>query len=386
MLGPIVAQVIVRPNMAMTQSLGPFRDLATLVWLRLGRTLVSHVPARPNSEEHKPMEMRIFGRSGLRLSILGFGCGAVGGLMVRGSPADQDRAIGLALDAGVNYFDTAVQYGNGVSETNLGRVLGSRRSPGVVIGTKVRVPSANFDAIAKTISDSMDGSLQRLRMDHVDIFHLHNPITTNGGGESLSVAQVRDEVVPAFEALRAAGKTRLLGVTAVGDTEALHQIIDDELIDSAQVSYNMLNASAAAAMPPGYPAQDYDRLFDHTQKARVGVVGIRVLAGGALTGTAERHPTASPPPEPIGSAHSYEMDLERARRLMPLVTEDFASSLAEAAIRFAITHPAMGTILVGMATVGEFEGSLAAVLKGPLPQAAVDRLNALTARFAGEQR
>ena len=86
------------------------------------------------------------------------------------------------------------------------------------------------------------------------------------------------------------GKTRFLGITAVGDTAALHQVIDARLIDSAQVSYNMLNPSAATALPPNYPAQDYGRLFDHTQKAGVGVVGIRVLAAGALTGTAERHP------------------------------------------------------------------------------------------------
>lgn len=333
------------------------------------------------------METRVFGRSGLPLSILGFGCGAVGGLMVRGSPADQERAVGLALDAGINYFDTAVQYGDGVSETNLGRIMGGGRKPaGSAVGTKVRVPSASFGAIAKTIAASMDGSLQRLKMDHVDILHLHNPITLNGGGESLGVTQVLSEVVPAFEALRKAGKIRFLGITAVGDTEALHQVVDAGVIDSAQVSYNMLNASAAIALPPNYPAQDYGRLFDHTQKSGVGVIGIRVLAAGALTGAAERHPTASPPPEPIGSARSYDIDLQRARRLMPLVAEGFAASLAEAAIRFAITHPAMGSILVGMATVDEFEGSLAAVLKGPLPKAALDRLTALTADFLGEQR
>src|SRR3954447_2143971 len=210
------------------------------------------------------METRVFGRSGMRLSILGFGCGAVGGLMVRGSPVDQDRAIGLALDAGVNYFDTAVQYGNGASETNLGRVLTARRPAGVAVGTKVRVPPGS--PISKTVAESLDGSLQRLKMDHVDIFHLHNPITLNGGGESLSVAQVKTEVVPAFEALRKEGKTRFIGITAVGDTEALHQIIDAGVIDSAQVSYNMLNPSAAAALPANYPAQDYGRLFDHTQK------------------------------------------------------------------------------------------------------------------------
>jgi L-galactose dehydrogenase/L-glyceraldehyde 3-phosphate reductase len=332
------------------------------------------------------MEMREFGRTGMRLSILGFGCGSVGGLMVRGSPADQDRAIGEAMDAGINYFDTAVQYGNGVSESNLGRVLGTKKRVDVYVGTKVRVPSADFGRIAGVVTASLDDSLRRLAMDHVDIFHLHNPITVNGGGESLSVAQVTQQVVPAFQALRQAGKTRFLGITAVGGTEALHQVIDSGAFGSAQVSYNILNPSAATALPPHYPAQDYSRLFDHTQKAGVGVVGIRVLAAGALSGVAERHPTASAPPEPIGSAHSYDMDLARARRLQPLVSDGFVSNLAEAAIRFAITHPAMGTILVGMATVEEFEGSLAAVRKGPLPPAALDRLRDLTASFTGEER
>jgi L-galactose dehydrogenase/L-glyceraldehyde 3-phosphate reductase len=332
------------------------------------------------------MERRDFGRTGLKLSILGFGCGAVGGLMVRGSHADQDTAIGMALDAGINYFDTAVQYGNGESEKNLGRILGARKPAGVAVGTKVRVPSERFHEIGKVIGESMDASLSRLAMDHVDIFHLHNPITQSGGGESLSVAQVQNEVVPAFQKLQQAGKTRFLSITAVGDTAALHQIIDSGAFHSAQVSYNMLNPSAAESLPPNYPAQDYGRLFDHTQKAGVGVVGIRVLAAGALSGTTERHPTASPPPAPIGSAHSYQTDLDRGQRLMPLVTEGFADTLAEAATRFAITHKAIGTILVGMATIAEFEASLAAVLKGPLPQAALDRLAAIRAGFAGESR
>ncbi len=69
------------------------------------------------------MDMRLFDRTGMRLSGLGFGCGAVGGLMVRGNPRDQKRAVARALEAGVNTFDTTMQYGNGESEKNLGRVL-----------------------------------------------------------------------------------------------------------------------------------------------------------------------------------------------------------------------------------------------------------------------
>ena len=228
--------------------------------------------------------------------------------------------------------------------------------------------------------------MARLRREQVDIFHLHNAITQDGGGETLSVAQVLEEVVPAFERLRQQGKIRFLGITAVGDTTALQQVIDARAFDSAQIVYNMLNPSAAEPLPKNYPAQDYGRLFDHTQAAGVGVVGIRVLAGGALSGSAERHPIASPAPEPIGSAMSYDADVDRARRLMPLVKEGFASSLTEAATRFALSQPAMGTVLVGMATPQQFEEALAAVQNGPLPQAALDRLSALRQAFSGEPR
>jgi aryl-alcohol dehydrogenase-like predicted oxidoreductase len=331
------------------------------------------------------MEMRVFGRTGLQVSILGFGCGAVGGLMVRGAPADQERAVARALEAGVNYFDTAAMYGNGLSEENLGRVL-AKLKPNVLVGTKVRIPSTEFGHIAAAVAQSLEASLKRLGRDAVDIFHLHNAITTEGGGESLSAKLVLEEVASAFEKLRDQGKLRFLGITAVGDTPALHQVIDQRAFVSAQISYNMLNPSAAEALPNGYPAQDYGRIFDHTRSAGVGVVGIRVLAGGALSGTAERHPLASPPPAPIGSASSYDADLKRAQRLAPLVEQGHAASLAEAAVRFAITHQAMSTILVGMATPDQFEQALAAVNKGPLSQAALDCLASLQKGFVGEAR
>jgi L-galactose dehydrogenase/L-glyceraldehyde 3-phosphate reductase len=332
------------------------------------------------------MQLRVFGRTGMQLSVLGFGCGAVGGLMVRGDAADQEHTVARAIAAGVNYFDTAVLYGDGQSETNLGRVLQRLKPANVVVGTKVRVPPGGAVRIADAIATSLEGSLARLRLERVDILHLHNPITETGGGSGLSSAQVLDEVVPAFERLRAQGKIRFSGISALGDTAALHRVIDARAFDSAQIVYNMLNPSAAGALPANYPAQDYGRLFDHTKAAGVGVVGIRVLAGGALSGSAERHPIAGPAPEPIGSAMSYNADIDRARRLMPLVEEGFAASLTEAATRFALSHPAMGTILVGMATPQQFEDALAAAEKGPLPQAALDRLSALRQGFAGEAR
>jgi aryl-alcohol dehydrogenase-like predicted oxidoreductase len=332
------------------------------------------------------MQLRVFGRTGMQLSVLGFGCGAVGGFMVRGDPADQERVVARAIAAGVNYFDTAVQYGDGESEKNLGRVLHKLKPANVAVGTKVRLPPSEFGRIAEAVTRSLEGSLARLGLDRVDIFHLHNPVTEAGGGSALSARQVLDDVVPAFERLRQQGKIRFLGMTAIGDTTALQQVIDARAFDSAQVVYNMLNPSAAEPLPKNYPAQDYGRLFDHTRLAGVGVVGIRVLAGGALSGSAERHPIAGPAPEPIGSAMRYDADVDRARRLVPLVKEGFAATLTEAATRFALSHPAMGTILVGMATPQQFEDALAAVQKGPLSPAALDRLSALRQAFSGESR
>ena len=301
--------------------------------------------------------------------------------MVRGTPGDQERTVAEALDAGINYFDTAPLYGNGQSETNLGRILKALKPANVIVGTKVRLRPEDLADVRGAVAASIDASLARLGMDRVDILHLHNVVTAAGGGESISARQVLDDVVPAFEALRQAGKIRFSGVTAVGDTAALHQVIDAGGFGSAQVVYNMLNPSAAGA-PASLPGQDYAGLLDHTRAAGTGVVGIRVLAGGALSGSADRHPIASAPPAPIGSAASYALDVEHARRLLPLVAEGYAESLAEAAVRFAIGHPGIGTILVGMATPDQFRQSLAAVRKGPLPDAALKRLAELQATRA----
>src|SRR5499427_3611487 len=213
------------------------------------------------------METRVFGRTGVRLSVLGFGCGAVGGLMVRGDPLDQERIIARAIAAGVNYFDTAVQYGDGESERNLGRVLQRLKPANAVVGTKVRLPSSDFGRIADAVAKSLEASLARLRRERIDIFHLHKATTETGGAEALGVRQVLDDVVPAFERLRQQGKTRFLGLTAVGDTAALHRVIEARAFDSAQVVYIMLNPSAAAGLSANYPAQDYGRLFDHTRAA-----------------------------------------------------------------------------------------------------------------------
>src|SRR5258705_6775331 len=84
------------------------------------------------------MDYRTLGRTGLRVGVLGFGCGNVGGLLIRGTPAERERAVARALELGINYFDTAPIYGDGESEKNLGRVWKTLR-PAAAVGTKARL-------------------------------------------------------------------------------------------------------------------------------------------------------------------------------------------------------------------------------------------------------
>src|SRR6185437_12260858 len=130
---------------------------------------------------------------------------------------------------------------------------------------------------------------------------LHNRIAETGTDRPLAPAIVLDEVVPALQRLREQGKIRFLGITALGDTPALQQVVDAQLLDSAQVPYNLLNPSAGNALPPGFPAQDLAGLLKRAQAAGTGTIGIRVLAGGALSGVVERHPTGVASVEPIAS-------------------------------------------------------------------------------------
>jgi aryl-alcohol dehydrogenase-like predicted oxidoreductase len=319
------------------------------------------------------MQKRRLGRTGLEVSVLGYGAGAVGGLFTKGAAADQERAIARAIDAGINYFDTAALYGNGESEKNLGRVLKAQQA-NVVVGTKVRLSAEHRANVGKAIEQGMNDSLARMGWDHVDLFQLHNPLVAKDAGDKLAIDIALNEVAPALEKLKKAGKTRFIGFSGVGETAALHQAIDSKLFDTVQVVYNALNPSAGGAMPKGAPGQDYGRLLEKAKAADMGTIIIRALAGGALSGTEQRHPLAMQSVDPIGSAPNFSGDVERAKALEPLVRDSGSSNLTELAERFVIAHPAVSTMLVGYSTLDHLEAAIAAVNKGPLPDTVLKKI------------
>src|SRR5437868_5706425 len=222
------------------------------------------------------MQKRRLGRTGLEVSVLGYGAGAVGGLFTKGAAADQERAVARAIEAGINYFDTAPVYGNGESERNLGRVLKALR-PNVVVGTKVRLTAQHRGNVAAAIAQGMEDSLKRMGRDHVDLFQLHNPLAAQDAGDKLAIEIALNEVVPAMEKLRKAGKTRFIGFSGVGEPAALLKAVDSKLFDTVQVVYNALNPSAGGPMPKGAPGLDYGRLLDRAKAANMGTIIIRAL-------------------------------------------------------------------------------------------------------------
>src|SRR6185369_360247 len=325
------------------------------------------------------MEYRTLGRTGLKVSALGFGCGDVGGLMVRGTPAERERGVARALEHGINYLDTAPSYGSGESEKNLGQVLRALRrpAPALIVGTKWRLVAADLADVAGAVARSVETSLGRLGRERVDLLHLHNLIGRVGEERPLGVARVLEAGVPAVRRLQEQGKVRFVGVTASGETGALHRALASGAIDTAQVVFNLLNPTGAYALPAGYPAQDYDRLLVLAREQGVGTIGIRVLAGGALSGEVTRHPTAIPSVAPIASRPDYATDVSRARALEPLVAQGHAASVVEAALRCAITGDALSTVLIGCSDLAQLDFAAAAVNKGPLSLAALSALNAI---------
>jgi L-galactose dehydrogenase/L-glyceraldehyde 3-phosphate reductase len=329
------------------------------------------------------MELRKLGKTGLEVSTLGFGCGNVGGLMIRGTPAEQERAVARALELGINYFDTAPAYGEGESERNLGRVLRTLRAP-VLVGTKFRIEPADQGRVGEAVAASLEASLRRLQMERVDLLQLHNLVADDGAPGTLNARLVLEDVVPALERLRREGKIRFLGITALGQTAALHRMLGARVLDTAQVCYNLLNPSSGVAVPPGYPAQDFAGLLDRARETATGVIGIRALAAGTLSGVESRHPIAAPSVDPIASGPDYAADVRRAQRLAALVQDGHAESVIEAALRFAIGHAAVSTVLVGYSSLDQLEYAARCVAKGPLPPAARERLAALWSAFASE--
>jgi len=328
------------------------------------------------------LKYRPLGRTGLHVSELGFGCGSVGGLLVRGERGEMLRTVKRAIELGVNYFDTASIYGDGKSESSLGAVL-RELGEDALVGTKVRLSPLDMGRIPDAVMESVEGSLRRLRLDRVDLIQLHNPIALCRDPERGFVGlDDLEPVMLAFQSLQEQGKVKFCGINGLGETEALFQAVELAGAQSIQLCYNLINPSAGNKVPQGFPFQNFHQLMQRASENGMGVIAIRVLAGGALSGTDHRHPKAAKTVSPIASGRNYADDVTRSRMFQFLVEQGYVGSLIEAAIRFVISNSAVSTALVGFSSLEQLDYAAECVAKGPLPSKALKQIEEVWPMYA----
>ena len=326
------------------------------------------------------MKYRQLGRTGLEISEIGFGCGTSAGMMVSG-PADVRRAaIARALERGITFFDTAPVYGDTLSELHLGQAV-RELGAAPIIATKVALETADYDDLAGGVMRSIEGSLERLGVDVLPIVHMHNRVGAErmstspyGSGALLTLDDVLGPggVVEGLARAKERGLVRFTGCQAFGGDNALVEaLIDSDQFDSIILNYSVLNQSAFLDGPTLNPLFTYDRVGARAAARGMGTVALRVLEAGALATGFERHPLAANHGSPNFADHVTQAESLR------FLAADGDATLAPAAIRFALSNPAISTVLVGISDIAHVDAAADADERGPLDAAQLARIEAL---------
>jgi L-glyceraldehyde 3-phosphate reductase len=301
--------------------------------------------------------------------------------MVHGSAEEQLRAIERAIDLGINYFDTSPDYGDGVSETNLGNALRTLRVR-PIITTKVEVRAANLSDIASHVERSVDSSLERLGVGYVDIVQIHNgPTATRPDlkGREYRVLGIEDYLqrngaIEGLERIKRAGKTRFLGFCCRGnDGGPVRQLIDTGLFHLVNVIYTLMNPSAVIEVPRGLKVSpDFGQVIPYARERGVGTAIYSPLGGGVLTdamvGGQNPHPLAAAAQQGEGGNGRLEHRRYQARQASGLafLSRGGRHSLAQSAIRFILMEPGVTAVLGGFSDAHQVEDVAAASGAGPL--------------------
>lgn len=334
------------------------------------------------------MQYRRFGRTGINISALTFGGGWVGGLLIDSAQDVSNQALNNACAAGINWVDTAASYGDGVSETVIGRWLKTRTAANQpYLSTKFRVDPAQPD-LAGQMRRSVEASLERLQRSKVSVLWLHNQIladdsATEEGPRGIRISRVigKGGIADAMNQLRSEGICDHIGFTGLGEAPGVVAVADSGAFDAVQAYYNMINPSAGwAKAPSGWNTTDFAGLLETTQKRDLGVMTIRIFAAGHLA-TKVRHGREWP----VTENSSNEAEEARAAAVWAALGDSHGTP-AQTALRFGLGNPALSTIEVGMAQMEHLEQALAAEANGPLPaecEAVLQKLWASDKAFVG---
>jgi aryl-alcohol dehydrogenase-like predicted oxidoreductase len=311
------------------------------------------------------MRYRKLGRTGLEISEIGYGAWGIGGKQWKGATDEESvEALRRAFELGVNFIDTALAYGDGHSEQLVGQVV--KQAPHRIhIATKVPPKNRVWPALPDTSIDqvfpydyiisSTEESLRNLRVDTIDLQQLH--VWTDAWVN-------RDEWRRAFEDLKKSGKVQAVGVSLTEhDPDSGLEVVGTGLIDAVQVIYNVFDQT---------PEKN---LFPACRQHDIGVLARVPLDEGGLT-------------DAFSADASFEGDEFRAwyfrgdrpkqivehRDALKADLKDVPGTLAEAALQFCLSNPAVSTVIPGMRRRKNVESNCAVSDRGPLPENIRDRL------------
>jgi L-galactose dehydrogenase len=283
------------------------------------------------------MQHRTLGKTGWQVSVLGFGASPLGGVFGTIDESDAIRAVHQAFDGGVNFVDVAPYYGITKAETVLGKALAQVSRDRFYLSTKVgRYGNDEFDFSADRVVRSVDESLGRLNISHIDLIICHDI-------EYVDIRQVWEEAIPALRQVQRAGKVRAIGISGLPLKIYRDVIAQSDLDVILSYCHYTLQDDTLLSLIPELQAQD------------IGIINAAPLSMGLLSG-------AEPP-----SWHPASPELKAACARAAEHCRSRGMDLATLATQFAIANPDIATTLIGMGDTEQVTRNLAAIASPPDP-------------------
>jgi L-galactose dehydrogenase len=304
------------------------------------------------------MEYTTLGKTGLKVSVAGLGCGGPSRLGMRGDAGAEARAVRLikqALDLGVNFLDTAQNYG---TEGVVGKGIAGTPRDRVVLSTKKTLPTPDEAKPEAAIFEGVEKSLRLLGTDYIDIYHLH-------GVEPKDYEFAQNRLIAPMRRLKEQGKIRFIGVTEGFVVDTTHTMLADSLNknlwDVVMVGFSLLNPSARKNVLP------------LTLKNGVGVLDMFAVRRALSQPQRLKEMCAELVEKRAIAKDALDLDAP----LGFLLKETDAATLPEAAYRFCRHERGVDVVLTGTGNPDHLNENIAAILKPPLPQASLDKLEKL---------
>ena len=311
------------------------------------------------------------GRTDLNVSEVVLGGGWVGGLFIDPSYEVMEKALEISIESGINWIDTAETYSEGQSEKNIGDLLSALPvKDKFYISSKAKLDPKSSESFGSQIDRKLDNSLKRLKTDKLDLYQLHNKITFEEGVETLTSAQILEKngVCDIMEKIKEDSRVDHIGLTALGDTKPIRDVVNTGCFDTAQIYYNLLNPTATFKEKGIWNDQDFSNLVSDCQAQNMGILGIRVFAAGLLA-TDIRHGREIPVTHMI----DIKEEERRVQRIYKVVGQTYGNR-AQLAVRYGLSAESLHCTVLGLATLEHLQNAIQAVEMGPLPEDVLEKI------------